>query len=200
MRILVTGFQPFGELQVNPSQLIVEHLQASQRDDIIPLVLPTAYQAAGERIASAIQADQPDAVIMLGVAQRRATISLERIAVNVDDAKLPDNSGVIASGESIAQGGPAAYWSTLPLMTMQTALAAHELPVEISNHAGTFVCNHTFYVARHTLESLGRPIPCGFIHVPAFTERDGDPGLSLEVMIKAVDICLGVVQSVVRVS
>ena len=154
MRILLTGFQPFGKLKVNSSQLIVEHYQSQKRDDIIPVVLPTEYKAAGKQIKQVIKGENPDVIVMLGVAQRRTTISLERLAVNIDDAELPDNAGVVKSGELIVKRGKAAFWSTLPLKAMQEALEAQEMPVMMSNHAGTFVCNHTFYVARHTVESL----------------------------------------------
>lgn len=200
MRILLTGFQPFGDLQVNPSQLIIQHFQTHQRDDVISMVLPTAYKAAGESIENAVQTHHPDAIIMLGVAQSRTAISLERIAVNIDDAKLPDNAEVVASGERIASDGPAAYWSTLPLAAMQAALEARAIPAAISNHAGTFVCNHVFYVARHALESIGRSIPCGFIHVPALAENANQPGLPLETMIQAVGVCLDVLQALLKVS
>ncbi len=200
MRILLTGFQPFGDLQVNPSQRIVEYYQTLKRGDLIPLVLPTAYKAASERIELAIKDYVPDAVIMLGVAQHRTTISLERIAVNIDDTALPDNSDVVASGDRIAQEGPAAYWSTLPLNAMRSALDARGIPVSISNHAGTFVCNHAFYLAKHVLASLGRPTPCGFIHVPALAETADQPGLSLEKMIEAIEICLSVVRSPMEVA
>jgi pyroglutamyl-peptidase len=194
MRVLLTGFQPFGDLTVNPSQCIVEHFQAQQRDDLITQVLPTEYQRAGECIQEAIRDCTPDAVISLGVAQRRQKINLERIAVNVDDASVADNAGILASGEMIAPDGPVAYWSTLPLTAMRAALEEQNIPVTLSNHAGAYICNHAFYTARHTLEALGRSIPCGFIHVPDLAKVDGETssGLPLEVMIEAVTICLAI--------
>ncbi|HVU13273.1 MAG TPA: hypothetical protein VHD90_18470 [Phototrophicaceae bacterium] len=200
MPTLITGFEPFGDLQVNPSQLIVEHFQAQQRPDRVALVLPTAYQAAGERIEAAIQRYQPDAILALGVAQSRKTISLERIAVNVDQAALADNAGVLASGELIAEDGPIAYWSTLPIQPMLAALQAKDIPASISNHAGTFVCNHTFYSARRAVERLNLAIPCGFIHVPDLLKSEGEvtTGLPLEVMIEAVEICLDVVRQTLQ--
>ncbi len=200
MPILLTGFEPFGELQVNPSQLIVEHFQAEQRPDLVGLVLPTAYQAAGAQIEAAIQRYQPDAILSLGVAQSRKTISLERIAVNVDDASLTDNAGALASGELIAVEGPIAYWSTLPIQPMLAALQAKNIPASISNHAGTFVCNHTFYSARRAVERLNLAIPCGFIHVPDLLKTEGEAiiGLPLEVMIEAVEICLDVVRQTLQ--
>lgn len=196
MRILLTGFQPFGQVEVNPSQRIVEHFAAQNRPDVIARVLPTEYRASAQAIEAAIVTEQPDAVVCLGVAQSRKTISLERIAVNVDEASLADNAGVLATGERIAPGGPAAYWSTLPLEAMREALAAREIPVGYSNHAGTYVCNHVFYSARHALETLGADIPCGFIHVPDLLKTEGESitGLPLEVMIEAVDACLDVLR------
>ncbi len=195
MRILLTGFEPFAEIAVNPSQSIVEHFQAQRRDDLITRILPTEYRRAGDCLAEAIREFNPDAVISLGVAQSRKKINLERIAVNVDDASIADNAGHLASGERIAPDGPVAYWSTLPLQAMQAALQAHDIPVAISNHAGAYICNHAFYTARHTLDALGRSIPCGFIHVPDLLKTEGETttGLSLETMIEAVEICLQIV-------
>lgn len=196
MSILVTGFQPFGKIAVNPSQCIIEHLQAQQRDDLVALVLPTEYKAAGDCIQQAILKIQPAAILSLGVAQSRTTISLERVAINLDDASIPDNAGVYASGEQIAENGPAAYWSTLPLTAMHQALAARGIPVSMSNHAGTYICNHAFYVAQHTLAQSGSAIPCGFIHIPDIAKADDteSKGLTLETMIKAVEICIDVLQ------
>ena len=201
MRVLLTGFQPFGKVEVNPSQLIVEHFQAKQHDNIVALVLPTVYRAAGDGIRRAIFDFQPAAVISLGVAQSRHTISLERAALNLDDASIADNAGVIASGELIAEDGPAAYWSTLPLRAMYEALEAHHIPVSMSNHAGAYICNHAFYVARHTLECSGISIPCGFIHIPDIAKPDdsNSKGLPLDMMIIAVEICIGVVQETLKV-
>lgn len=200
MRVLLTGFQPFAKINVNPSQLIVEHFQSQQRDDLIALVLPTEYTAAGERIRHTILDFQPAAVISLGVAQSRNTISLERVALNLDDASIADNAGVFASGELIASDGPAAYWSTLPLHAMREALEAVGIPVSLSNHAGTYICNHAFYVAQHTLACSGNLTPCGFIHVPDIA-RDDDPaskGLPLDTMTRAAEICISVVQKTLK--
>ena len=197
MRVLLTGFEPFGNISVNPSQCIVEHFQALRRDHLITRVLPTEYQRAGDCIAEVICENSPDVVISLGVAQSRQAINLERIAVNIDDASIADNAGKLASGERIAPDGPVGYWSTLPLSAMRAALEARSIPVAISNHAGAYICNHVFYSARHTLEALGRLTPCGFIHVPDLLRIDGETttGLPLEVMIEAVEVCLNVLDT-----
>lgn len=192
MRILLTGFTTFGDHTENPSQHIVEALADRSIDglEIVAEVLPVEYQAAGERIRQLIDTLQPEAIVSLGLAAGCDAINLERVALNVDDAALADNAGDLASGRMIALDGPAAYWSSLPLEAMQRSLQAHGIPVRISNHAGTYVCNHLFYAARHAIEQSATPIPCGFIHVPAIREADDAPGLPLTTMIEAVETCL----------
>jgi pyroglutamyl-peptidase len=187
MGVLVTGFTTFGEHEVNPSRLIVEAL-AQRHSDIQTAVLPVEYRTSGELICDLIRQYQPDAVIMLGLAARRSAINLERFALNVDDASLPDNAGEIRNGQIIVEDGPAAYVSTLPLDVMRSALMARDVPTVISNHAGAYLCNHVFYVVRHYLEQTGLHIPCGFIHVPDM----GETGLPLATMIEAIDCCLDI--------
>ena len=192
MRILLTGFMPFGNHPINPSQQIVEAMANRGNDELefITEVLPVEYHAAGERIGTLIREHQPDAIVLLGLAARSDAIRLERVALNVDDAGLADNAEDLASGRVIEPDGPAAYWSSLPLDAMQQALQGRDIPVKISNHAGTYVCNHLFYAARHFLEQRTVTTPCGFIHVPAISEGDDTPGLPLATMIAAVETCL----------
>jgi pyroglutamyl-peptidase len=200
MRILLTGFEPFGDVKVNPSQCVVEHFAAQGRDDLITLVIPTVYAESGVLIRDAIKQHNPDAVLSLGVAASRDSINLERIAVNVDDASIPDNVGYLASGEPIDAEGPVAYRSTLPLAAMKEALEVRGIDVTISNHAGAYMCNHVFYSARHALEMAGSSIPCGFIHIPDLAQPDGatnkhgKAGMPLETLIEAVEICLQVLR------
>jgi pyroglutamyl-peptidase len=162
------------------------------------MVLPTEYGASGERIREAIRQHNPDAVLSLGVAASRPAINLERLAVNVDDASIPDNAGHLATGEPIDAEGPVGYRSTLPLDAMKAAVEARGIAVTISNHAGAYICNHVFYSARHALEAAGSTIPCGFIHIPDLPQPDGannahgSAGMPLETIIAAVEICLQV--------
>jgi len=190
MTVLLTGFTPFVDQPVNPSQLIVEALE--DRPDVTGVVLPTVYQIASEQLVRHINDEQPIALLMLGLAGRRSTINLERFALNIDDTATPDNGGEVRQGQPIVPDGPAAYSSTLPLEALRQALHAREIPVTISNHAGAFVCNHLFYVARHALNESKRTIPCGFMHVPGI---DGEQGLPLPTLIDAVAICLDVLTS-----
>jgi pyroglutamyl-peptidase len=199
MRMLLTGFEPFGELETNPSQLVVERLADGGHHDLVAEVLPTEYAAAGARIRALIHQVHPGAVVCLGVAARAAAIRLERVALNLDDTQKPDNAGEAPAGRLIAPDGPVGYWSTLPLADMHAALQERDIPVQISNHAGTYICNHVFYAARHEIERLGGGVPCGFIHVPlaaqqATTEDERERSLPLDTMVQAIGCCLDVLK------
>lgn len=192
MPILLTGFNAFDGLQANPSQQVVKAIAARQRfPQVITAVLPTEFAAAGEQIQMLIYQHQPQAVISLGVARTRSAINLERIAINLDDATIPDNAGVQPQGRSIVPGASLAYRSTLPLESMLDALNQHNIPAIISNHAGTYVCNHIFFTALHLVETQQMNIPCGFIHLPPIADQP--PGLPLLTMTEAVECCLWVI-------
>src|SRR5579885_1104178 len=152
MKLLLTAFEPFGKLRVNASEEVVKKIVhrngRSHACEIIAQVLPTEYSASAGQIRRLIRKHRPDALLCLGVAAARDAICLERFALNVDEEKLPDNAGRIASGKPIRRGGPEAYRSTLPIDKMLRALQRRRIRARISNSAGTFVCNHAFYVAR----------------------------------------------------
>lgn len=197
MAIILTGFEPFGDVQVNPSEQIVRTLADRYPGELVAAILPTVFAEAERQILELIERVRPEAVVSLGVAAGRPAITLERVALNLDDTDQPDNSGMVAAGQPIAADGPLAYWSTLPLESMRDAVAGLGIPVRISNHAGTYVCNHVFYAARHAIEAGGLQIPCGFIHVPAVATPDATPPypvMDLEPMIAAVDQCLHVLR------
>jgi pyroglutamyl-peptidase len=134
----------------------------------------------------------------LGVAGGPGLISIERVALNIDDCHLPDNAGVAPTGQLIAPHGPTAYWSTLPLEHMSQELKQRGVSVRFSNYAGAFVCNHVFYVARYTIEQRGKSTPCGFVHIPLADEQISSPqevGLPLATMVTAIECCLDVLQA-----
>lgn len=194
MRIVLTGFDSFSGVETNPSQLIAEHFARRGRAGLVAEVLPTQYAGAAQRIRALVRRQRPDAVLCLGVAQARPAICLERVALNLDDCGTPDNAGVVTSGRLIAPDAPLAYWATLPLDALLAALCQAGVPAAISNHAGTFVCNHVFYSARHEIEVSRLPTLCGFVHVPAVADpaHPHRPGLPLATMIEAVERCLAV--------
>jgi pyroglutamyl-peptidase len=150
MKILLTGFVPFGDVVVNPSQLIVEKIvERGPFSELCTEILPVEFAVAGDCIRRLIRQYQPEAVLCVGVAQSRTAISLERVVLNLNDARIPDNADQSVNGQLIAPDGPVRYWSTLPLDEMEAALKAKEIPVEFSNHAEAYLCNHVFFSARH---------------------------------------------------
>lgn len=153
--ILVTGFEPFGGLQRNPTGEIARSLGGA--------VLPVDYARVGPAFRDLLDRG-PRAVLLLGLAVGQAQIALERVAINFRDGQRPDNAGVVPQGSEVVAGGPAAYFSTLPLEALHAALEAEGLPVAYSLSAGAYLCNATFYLARHAIGE--RPIPCGFVHMP----------------------------------
>jgi len=190
-KILVTGFNAFGKVRVNPSELIIDRL-AKRRPaqyELITDLLPTEYARATRRIKSLLRRERPDIVLCLGVAAGRKEVCLERIALNLDDEALADNAGAVRRNRPIMRSGPPVYLSTLPLATLLKALERRHIPSRISNHAGTYLCNHIFYIARH--ETVRRNVPAGFMHLPAIkTKRNA--GMSLPTMLRAVTCCLDV--------
>lgn len=172
IKVLLTGFGPFPGVDSNPTGSVIDDCLArvaareTRQYEASGHILPTEYARAGQRIQELIRQVEPDAVLMLGVAASRDKINLERFALNIDDAVSPDAAGAVASGTPIERDGPAAHTSTLPLQRIKQALDKAQIPTVFSNHAGTYVCNHVFYVAAQALVSMGREIPYGFVHIP----------------------------------
>ncbi len=196
VRILITGFNRFGNLLTNPTEIIIEGIMKEAQRDIsnstFAEILSTEYNAAGKRIQYLIRKLQPEAVICLGVAPGTDVIRLERVALNLDDENLNDNADETFIGKVIIPGGPVAYWSTLPIEHIYQGLRNHNIPAVISNHAGTYVCNHVFYLARHQIESMKSNAICGFIHIPQICEQltTKSTNLSLDVVSSAIKYCL----------
>lgn len=184
--ILVTGFEPFGTSTLNPSGEIVKALH---REGVVTAVLPVVFGAASHELKSLIDLHQPRAVISLGQAEGRKEITPERIAINLDDARIADNNGVTLKNTPIITGGPDGLFSTLPIEQIIARLKELEIPASISLTAGTFVCNHIFYHLQSYL--LTQNVPSGFIHVPLMDEQSAEfPGLAtmpLTTMVQAVE-------------
>ena len=190
-KVLLTGFEPFGKATLNPSGEIVKQISG---DNIITAILPVAYAQSAERLLALIAEHNPDVVISLGQAEGRTHVSPERIAINLDDARLADNEGVIRNDVPIVVGGPVAYESTLPIKEIVKAINDAGIPAAVSLSAGAFLCNHVFYVAQDHFK--GTKVRSGFVHVPLMDEQAGEfpglPTMPLDQMVKAVRTMLEV--------
>ncbi len=197
--ILLTGFEPFGTFTSNPSGEVAKALdgRAFGTEIVRGVVLPVHHRDAALAVARLVDETPPRAIVHVGLAGARARIALERVAVNVMDFEIADNAGYRATGEPCVAGGPAAYFSTLPLAAILEALVAEGVPAYLSNTAGTYLCNQTMYTTRHLLERRGHAIPAGFIHLPqsaAMVAASGldQPSMDLPLMIRAVETALRV--------
>ena len=190
-KVLLTGFEPFGKATLNPSAEIVKQISG---DNIVTAILPVAYAQSAEALLALIEHHKPDVVISLGQAEGRTQITPERIAINLDDARLADNEGVTRIDQPILVDGPVAYESTLPIKEFVTAINAAGVPAAVSLSAGAFLCNHIFYVVQAALK--GTKVRSGFVPVPLMDEQAGEfpglPTMPLDQMIKAVRTMLEV--------
>lgn len=189
-RILLTGFEPFHKSMLNPSQEIIRRI--SHRSLVAKEVLPVTFGEASLNLNSLIDQHKPTVVIALGQAEGRKEITLERIAINLDDARIPDNAGNSPKERAIVAGGPDAYFTTLPIKNLVEKLNENGIPTSISLSAGTFVCNHIFYAMQH--HCAGKAIKSGFIHLPLMNEQasefPGLPTMQIEEMIRGIELVL----------
>jgi pyroglutamyl-peptidase len=171
VRILVTGFEPFGGQSLNPSWEVARALHGLQLQgaQVTAVQLPCVFAQALPALQQALAQHRPDIVLALGQAEGRCDFSVERVAINVQDARIPDNAGAQPIDVPVIAGGPAAYFSTLPIKTLVAGLKAAGFPASVSQTAGTFVCNQVFYALQHTLAGLG--VNSGFMHLPLLPEQ-----------------------------
>lgn len=193
MKAVVTGFEPFGEHAENPSRLIVRRLAAEgiAGIDLVTAELPTVFAAAESEIRRLLDLHQPDLLLSIGVASNRTVISVERIGLNLDDTALADNAGVAAEARAIVADGPLAHAATVPVLAMRAAIDRLGLPVEVSNHAGTYVCNHVLYAALHHAQAKGYATRVGFLHVPQIMGPTAKSTLSLDDLVAAARAAIG---------
>jgi pyroglutamyl-peptidase len=204
-RLLLTAFEPFGGETTNPS---LEAARAMAGVDfpgaaLTILELPVDRFAAIELASARLRALRPDAVILLGQATARYRVTPERVAVNVDDYRIPDNAGNQPAGEPIIDGGPVGYLSTLPVRAITERLLRARIPAAISNTAGTYLCNRLFYGVMHLIATEGLPTIGGFIHVPFMHEQALDkypdvPSLARETIVEAVRLAIEVTLGIER--
>lgn len=190
-RLLITGFEPFGDGQINPSWEAVRRLPMTVGDfELCKLLIPTVFGAAAETVLEVAKAFRPHVILCVGQAGGRAAVTPERIAVNIRDAKIPDNEGNRPVGECVNKEGPAAYFATVPVMAMAEAIQKKGLQGMVSNSAGAFVCNDTLYALLH--HYAGTDTKVGFVHVP-YLSGQGEPFMELreivDALTAAIEVC-----------
>lgn len=192
--LLLTGFEPFGGETVNPAWEIARSLDGALIEGVRVRAwqLPCVFGAALRALDEALRAHAPVLVLALGQASGRCDLSVERVAINVDDARIPDNAGAQPVDEPVLPGAPAAYFSTLPIKAMVAGLRAAGYPASVSQSAGTFVCNHVFYGLQHRL--AGTAVRGGFMHIPLLPEQaarhPGQPSLPLSTLVEGTRLAL----------
>ncbi len=195
MKVLVTGFDPFGGEKVNPSIEAVKRLPDKIAGaDIIKVELPTVFGKSIERLEKALNEHQPDITICVGQAGGRSRISVERVAININDGRIPDNEGNQPIDEPIFEDGENAYFSNLPIKAMVKAMKDENIPAEVSNTAGTYVCNHVMYGLLYYINKQYPSMKGGFIHIPFLPEQVIDkkdsPSMSLDLIVKGLEIAI----------
>ena len=183
-KLLITGFDPFGENSVNPSWEAVKLLPEQVGNYTLhKLAIPTIFGTAAQMVLTKAEQLRPDVIISVGLAGGRGAVTPERIAVNIRDARIADNQGFQPKGDRVAQEGAAAYFSTLPVEQMAQAIRQIGIPAAVSNTAGTFVCNDVLYTLLHRFD--GTSVRAGFLHVP-YLPSQGTPNMPLEDIVKAL--------------
>ncbi|MCI5662590.1 MAG: pyroglutamyl-peptidase I [Clostridia bacterium] len=191
MRVMVTAFEPFGGEKINPTMLLLEKLTAPDGIELEKVVLPVVFGEAEARAIGFLNAHPADAVVMLGQAGGRAAITVERVAINFDDASLPDNAGNQPREQSIRENAPAAYFSTLPVRRMVDRIQESGVRGAVSLSAGAYVCNHLMYSMLDFL--AGTNVRAGFIHVPFLPEQTQTaPSMPLTEMVRGISAAIGV--------
>ena len=196
-KVLITGFEPFGGERLNPSWEVVQQLNDMELvgTRIVARQLPCVFGAALAALKAAIDEVQPLMVLAVGQAGGRTDITIERVAINVDDARIPDNQGQQPVDEPIVAGGPAAYFSTLPIKAMVSSMREAGIPASVSQTAGTYVCNHVMYGLLHRLSGQ-REVKGGFIHIPYLPEQaaahPGAPSMAASTVLFALALAVSI--------
>ncbi|WP_297598481.1 pyroglutamyl-peptidase I [uncultured Cetobacterium sp.] len=192
MKVLITGFDPFGGESINPAWEAVKAMKDSiEGIEVIKLQIPTVFKRSAEKLFAGIDEHKPDAVICIGQAGGRFDISVERVGINMDDGRIPDNDGYQPVDTSVFEDGENAYFATLPIKGIVEEIKNVKIPASVSNTAGTYVCNHIMYSLLYYISKNKLDIKGGFIHVPYITEQVVDkknmPYMEVSTITKALE-------------
>lgn len=193
MKVLITGFDPFGGASINPAYEAVKLLpETISGAKVIKLEIPTVFKVEGEVLEKAIQEHEPDMVICVGQAGGRSSINVEKVAVNLMEARIPDNKNYQPVDEPVHEDGDTAYFAKLPVKAMVQNMKDHGIPARISYTAGTFVCNDVMYRLLYLIDKKYPHMKGGFIHVPYLPEQvlelpEGTPSMSAEMIAKSLE-------------
>lgn len=196
--VLMTAFEPFEGESINPSWEAVRSFDGKVIDGarVVTRQLPVAYSRCGAVLMQALEALQPDLILCIGQAGGRTDITVERVAINIDDARIPDNEGHQPIDQPVVVGGPAAYFSTLPIKAMVAAIREVGIPASVSQTAGTFTCNHVMYRLLHWLATQQSNARGGFIHIPYLPEQavkhPGAPSMAAASVTQALEVAVRV--------
>ncbi|MEG1311568.1 MAG: pyroglutamyl-peptidase I [Romboutsia sp.] len=195
MKVLLTGFDPFGGEPVNPAEEAVKMVSENINGaEIVKITIPTVMTKSVEEIDKAIQKYNPDIVISVGQAGGRFEITPERVAINMDDFRIKDNEGNQVIDATIKEDGQTAYFSNLPIKAMVKHMNENKIPATVSNTAGTFVCNHVMYGILYMIDKKYPNIKGGFIHIPYMTsqiiDKKNTPFMSLEEIVKGLELAI----------
>lgn len=199
MKILVTAFDPFGGESINPALEAVKLMKDNiEGAEIVKLEIPTVFRKSIDKTREAIEKENPDVVLCVGQAGGRFEVTPERVAINVDDARIPDNENNQPIDVPIYEDGKPAYFSTLPVKAMVEAIRSEGLPSSLSNSAGTFVCNHIMYGVLYTIDKMGKDIRAGFVHVPFIPHQVARrpapaPSMSMEDIARALEAAVSAI-------
>lgn len=195
MKVLLTGFDPFGGDKVNPATEAVKRVSGNVNGvEVVKIEVPTVFHKSIDVVAKAIEEEKPDAVLCIGQAGGRAELTPERVAINLDDARIADNEGNQPIDVKIFEDGEPAYFATLPIKAMVAAIRNAGIPSSVSNTAGTFVCNHLMYGVLYTLAKKYPGVRGGFMHVPFIPEqvitRANTPSMALSDIVKGIEAAI----------
>ena len=195
MKILVSGFDPFGGEKINPAiesvKLLPDEIKGAK---IIKVEIPTVARKSLKKLEEVIEIEKPDVVLSVGQAGGRTDISVERVGINMDDFRIKDNEGNQPIDEKIAKDGPDAYLVTIPIKAMVQKMIENKIPASVSKTAGTFVCNHVCYGMAHLASTKYPNMRTGFVHIPFLPEQVVDkrnmPSMPLEMIAKGLEYAI----------